>query len=63
MLQAADPVYRLLGTRGIDETKLPEPGRLVGQKLGYFIRPGKHSMTLTDWQVFWDFADQHFGKP
>jgi hypothetical protein len=63
VLKAADPVYRLLGGSGIDETKMPEPGRLVGQKLGYFIRPGKHSMTLTDWHVFWDFADQHFGKP
>lgn len=63
VLKAADPVYRLLGVRGLDAAQMPEPGQRVGQRLGYFIRPGKHSMTLTDWRAFWDFADQHFGKP
>lgn len=62
VLKAANPVYRLLGLSGLNVERMPENGRLVGDSLGYFIRPGKHSMTLTDWQAFWDFADQHFGK-
>ncbi len=60
VLRAAEPVYRLLGVGGQGVERMPEPGRLVGDRLGYFIRPGKHSMTRQDWEVFWDFADQHF---
>jgi hypothetical protein len=63
MLQAADPVYRLLGSDGLAADKMPEPGRLIDSTLGYYIRPSKHSMTKGDWQVFLDFADRHFGKP
>ncbi|HEV3339018.1 MAG TPA: acetylxylan esterase [Pirellulales bacterium] len=60
VLAAADPVYRLLGIDGLGGAKsMPEPKKLVGERLGYFIRPGKHSMTLEDWQAFWDFADKH----
>jgi hypothetical protein len=63
VLRAADPVYRFLGVAGLGVDQMPEPGKLVGGRLGYFIRPGRHSMTLEDWQAFWDFADTHFGKP
>ena len=62
VLQAADPVYRFLGAGGLEAKQMPELGRLIDSKLGYFIRPGKHSMTKEDWKVFLDFADQHFGK-
>ncbi len=63
VLQAADPVYRFLGAGGLEAKKMPEPGQLIDSKLGYYIRPGKHSMTKEDWQVFLDFADEHWGKP
>lgn len=62
MLVAASPVYELLGTPGIGATAMPEPGKLVDSRLGYFIRPGAHSMTREDWKVFLDFADKHLGK-
>lgn len=63
VLKAANGVYRLLGATGLNAERVPENGKLVGDRLAYFIRPGKHSMALVDWQAFWDFADQHFGKP
>jgi hypothetical protein len=63
MLRAADPVYRLLGAGGLDAKKMPEVNQLVDSTLGYYIRPGKHSMTRDDWKVFLDYADKHFGKP
>lgn len=63
VLQAADPVYRLLKAGGLEAKKMPEVGQLIDSKLGYFIRPGKHSMTPDDWKVFLDYADRHFGKP
>jgi dienelactone hydrolase len=63
VLQAADPVYRFLGAGGLDAKKMPEVGKLADSKLGYFIRPGKHSMTSVDWNAFLDFADKQLGKP
>ena len=62
MLVAADPVYRFLGTTGLERTTVPEIGVLSPGRLGYFIRPGKHSMTAEDWHAFIQFADGHFGK-
>jgi hypothetical protein len=59
VLRAADPVYRFLGVEGLAASTPPEVNHLVNSRLGYFIRPGKHSMTRVDWEAFWDFADQH----
>ena len=59
MLQAADPVYRLLGAGGLEAKMMPELGKLIDSTLGYYIREGKHSMTREDWKVFLDFADRH----
>lgn len=63
MLKAADKVYRLLGADGVASQEMPKVGQLMNSTLGYFIRPGKHSMTTEDWKAFLDFADKHFGKP
>jgi hypothetical protein len=63
MLQEAEPVYRLLGADGLAADRMPAVGRLVDSTLGYYIRPGKHSMTTEDWKVFLDYADKQFGKP
>src|SRR5207244_12102068 len=57
VLKAADPVYRFLGVEGLKAKRLPQVGKLVNSRLGYFIRSGKHSMTREDWQVFLEFAD------
>lgn len=58
-LGAADSVYRLLGVEGLAATEMPAPGQLVSSRLGYFIRPGQHSMTRTDWQAFLDYTDRY----
>jgi hypothetical protein len=62
VLKAADKVYRFLGEEGLKADKLPESGKLVDSQLGYYIRPGKHSMTTGDWKVFLDYADKHLRK-
>jgi len=59
VLRAADPVYRFLGVEGLEAQTMPPVGQLVSSRLGYFIRPGTHSMTADDWKVFADFADRH----
>ena len=62
ILKAAVPAYALYGKRGIDADAKPEMGKLIGHELGYFVRPGKHSMNRQDWQAFLDFADKHFSN-
>ena len=63
VLKAADPVYRFLGAGGLKARSMPPTGKLIASRLGYYIRPGKHSMTRGDWKVFLDFADKQLGKP
>jgi hypothetical protein len=62
MLKAADPVYRFLNAGGLEAKERPELNTLVNSRLGYYIRPGKHSMNRDDWKVFLDFADKQLGK-
>jgi hypothetical protein len=59
MLKEADKVYRFLRAEGLASASMPETGVLVNSNAGYFIRPGKHSMTPEDWKVFLDFADRN----
>ena len=40
--------------RGLSEELLS----LRAERLGYFIRAGRHSMTPADWTVYMDFADR-----
>jgi hypothetical protein len=58
VLKAADPVYRLVAKDGIGAETMPEVGKPLNSRLGYYIRPGKHSMTAEDWKVWLDFADR-----
>lgn len=62
VLQAATPVYEFLGAPGLSAKARPELNQLVNSRLGYFIRPGKHSMIREDWKVFLDYADAQLGK-
>jgi hypothetical protein len=59
VLQAASPVYELLGVAGLDAEAKPQAGGApVASRLGYWIRPGEHSFTPADWKVYLDFADE-----
>jgi hypothetical protein len=62
VLAAADDVYNLFGVQGLATRQLPPLGQLVGHRLGYYIREGKHSMTAGDWRVFMDFADRQWSQ-
>jgi hypothetical protein len=59
MLQQAGGAYRLTGAEGLAAQTMPGTNQVIDSNLGYFIRPGKHSMTRADWKVFLDFADKH----
>jgi hypothetical protein len=62
VLKAAEPVYRLLGAEGLEADRMPPLRHLVSSRLGYFIRPGKHSMTREDWSAFLEFADRNLKR-
>ena len=58
---AASPGYELLGRRGVGTDKMPVPDASPSQSgsIGYHLRPGKHDLTVCDWQRYLDFADRH----
>jgi hypothetical protein len=62
VVKAAEPVYALLKAGRCDADAMPPDGKLIASKLGYYIRPGAHSMTSDDWMVFMDFADAQLKK-
>ncbi len=63
VLQSAASVYRLLGAGDFKAKQLPLDGELADGVLGYWLRPGGHSLLREDWKAFLDFADQHLDSP
>lgn len=62
VLKAAEPAYKLYSVEGCAEDAMPELDKLVNSRLGYFIRPGEHSMKVADWDVFLAYADRWLKK-
>ncbi|HKH91641.1 MAG TPA: hypothetical protein VKA54_07550, partial [Gemmatimonadaceae bacterium] len=56
--KAAEPVYALLGAPSALPDAMPGVNQptLTGP-IGFHLRPGKHDVTLYDWQQFLAFAD------
>jgi len=58
----AGPVYELFGNDAMAANKMPGLSSPVMSTIGYHIRPGKHNVTLYDWERYMDFADKHLLK-
>lgn len=54
----ADPVYKLLGSDGLEQTRLDE--WRPGADLAFWIRPGTHGVVKEDWPAFLQFLNSHF---
>lgn len=59
MARRAGVVYEFLCAQGLKASRMPKEGKLVKSRLGYFIRPGRHSMTPEDWKAILEFADKY----
>jgi hypothetical protein len=62
VMRAAAPVYRLLGAGDFKADELPPDGELIDGTLGYYLRPGGHSLLREDWKIFLDFADKRLDR-
>jgi hypothetical protein len=58
---AATPVYQLMGHKGLTQTTRETPD--MSADIAYFLRPGRHGTTRSDWGRFMDFMDAHFKTP
>jgi len=56
---AAAPVYGLMGCpQELGEDDFPSAGGALGDRIGYHLREGKHSITEWDWAHYLRFADR-----
>ncbi len=59
---AAEPVYKMLGKRGLETDRFPEAGTEVLHDVGYYMHDGGHGTIPSDWDVFLKFLKLHL-KP
>ena len=55
----ADPVYKLLGARGLPSLEWPKVDAPIAGTIGYHVRSGGHDVKAYDWARYLDFADSH----
>lgn len=58
VLKAADSVYRLFGVDGIAADAAAENGKIIGNRLCYYIRESPHLVNKAYWDAFMEFADK-----
>jgi hypothetical protein len=59
----AMPVFALFGHKALTGSKMPPVGGgMEGDAVHYHLRPGRHNLTLVDWQQYWTFADRVFPR-
>jgi hypothetical protein len=61
--QAASPVYKLFGKKGVAGEKQPPLDTPLLRDLAFHEHTGRHAILATDWKVFLDFADRYLKKP
>jgi hypothetical protein len=60
---AAEPVFRLHGSKGVGVTVRPEVNEAAHEgSVGYHLRGGKHDLTRFDWQQYMNYADRHLNR-
>ncbi len=60
---AAEPVYRLFGKRGLETTEFPKAGEPILHDVGYLLHDGGHGTVPSDFDVYLRFMAMHLNKP
>lgn len=58
-MKAANSVYKLYGSEGLNAESLPEVDNPVFSHVGMHIRAGKHGILPYDWKQYFVFLDKH----
>ncbi len=56
---AAEPVYELLGKKGLGKTEFPPAGEPILHDIGYYMHDGGHGPGPGDWDVMFKFIKMH----
>jgi hypothetical protein len=59
---AAEPVYRLLGRRGLGTDRMPAAGSPILHDIGYYMHAGGHGVLPADWDIYLRFLETHLGR-
>lgn len=59
---AAEPVYKLVGKKGLGTTKFPAAGEPILHDLGYLMHDGGHGTVPSDFDVYIKFMKMHLMK-
>jgi len=57
---SAEPVFKLLGKKGLETTTWPSAGQPILNDLGYFMHLGGHGALPADYDIFIKFFKMHF---
>ncbi|MCW5965969.1 MAG: acetylxylan esterase [Bryobacterales bacterium] len=56
---AAEPVYELLGKKGLGTTRFPQAGEPVLHDIGYYMHDGGHGTVPSDFEIYIRFMRMH----
>ena len=59
---AAEPVYKLLGRRGLETTVFPKAGEPILHDIGYLMHEGGHGTVPSDFDTYVRFIEMHLVK-
>jgi hypothetical protein len=59
---SAEPVYTLLGKKGLGTNRFPAPGEPLLNDLGYYMHDGGHGTIPSDYDVYIRFLRMHLVK-
>jgi hypothetical protein len=57
---APEPVWKLLGKKGLETDVMPAAGKPILNDLGYYMHAGGHGAMPADYPIFIQFMKQHF---
>ena len=57
---AAEPVYTLLGKKGLGTTRFPAAGEPILHDIGYYMHDGGHGTVPGDYDIYVKFMQMHF---